>query len=192
MKIILTEVDQIYDYEFEVGVKVFRIFLKLDNGLYGFNECQEGRNIEEKMLAGGVCIRDTEVVKFENGNCLRIKSQNKLDENDVVIHGAKGSFSDEVFGLDAYFKKEKINELKRRMGKNVAKTSPPSWFKCKNKKKRLLHFLDFCDFLSVWPKYWGEYGSHCYMVCKDLDTVLQSLSHLFGDFTLEVMDTPKK
>ena len=76
---------------------------------------------------------------------------------------------EETVIVNTYFRKKKLLDTKKRLGRgNFEEIGQPNfWVKiCPEMplNKKIDYLLSKSKFLSLWPKYWGEWGEHCLLV----------------------------
>ncbi|WP_263147956.1 hypothetical protein [Pseudomonas sp. RIT-PI-AD] len=52
----------------------------------------------------------------------------------------------------------------------------------------ILHsLLPLCEFVTLWPKYWGEYGEHFFVASQRLDNIKDKFKDVFMSKNIETL-----
>ena len=100
----------------------------------------------------------------------------------VLMHGGEAVYHAER-EIAEYLSKKKLHDLKESKGLVVAPLQAPSifsfFFDATSFDQMVERMLSVCDYLSIWPRYWGKWGEHCYILANDTRTTASVIEGLW-------------
>lgn len=148
------------------------------NGVLGFNEAEVGRRLVLGVLSGGLYVSDVAASVISENNLLAILGEATKSKYGVFIHGdSVDMVEDEV---NNYISRKKINIARMRRGLAEISAAEPSiyqdFLRVSDFGKKLKGALEYGNYLTIWPKYWGGWGEHFYVYSADVDDALSKIT----------------
>ncbi|MHA6908576.1 hypothetical protein ACQUJS_09115 [Ralstonia pseudosolanacearum] len=144
-----------------------------DDGEFGFQQNELSKAFLSKMVMGAHHLTTSEATVVDASNISDEMSRLTLGKKyGILMHGggAVHRFKQEIA---TYLSKKKLHDLKKSKGMDVIPLSAPEifvrFFEGTSFQQMAEHMLESCDYLSIWPRYWGHWGEHCYIWANNVE-----------------------
>ncbi len=154
------------------------------DGELGF---QQNQSALLEIVNGAYCLCEDGVSIVSEKNIGKIMSKITKKKYGILAHGGP-SLSRVAENLELYINKLKIYELKKRKG--IARESLThsaiyeDLFGDRTFQQAADRMLEFSDYLSIWPIYWGEFGEHFFLYAKNTETALRTINNKIKQFII--------
>lgn len=153
------------------GQKLMRVVYKGEG--YGFQETPHSQALLLRVLEGAMSIEDMHSEKICSENVNAVLSRVTKSKYGIIAHQCSGLFNESIRMLPVY-----RSRLRRNMACNIdagARKIIEDVFLSKGYVEGVNALLPLCGFVTMWPKYWGEYGEHFFVVSNNLEQVEASI-----------------
>lgn len=148
------------------------------DGRAGFNETELGRRLVFEVLRGGLYVGDDAVSVISENNLLVVLNEATKSKYGVFIHGDGVDLIENEVG--EYISRKKINITRMRRGLDEIAVAEPGIYKkfirANDFGEKLKGALGYGNYLTIWPKYWGEWGEHFYVCSVDINGALSEIT----------------
>ena len=157
--------------------------LRGDDEEFGFQQHELGKKFLSKMITGACHLTTSEAAVVDAGNMSSVMNRLTLGKKyGVLMHGGEAVYRAER-EIAAYLSKKKLHDLKKMKGLDVGPLQSPSIFSFlfdgTSFHQMVERMLSVCDYISIWPRYWGRWGEHCYILANDTETTARLIERLW-------------
>jgi hypothetical protein len=153
-------------------------------GQLGFQADEQGKRLLNNFLDGALWVSTTHLETISPHNINNVLNKITKNKYGVLIHQPKKQFKILLEELPTFYRKKVAYEIKKNKGVDSREIIEPEWLSkvcCPDRPLEGVRWLvSNCRFVSIWPKYWGEYGEHCFLVSEDADSVISDLPIIFN------------
>ncbi|WP_197342265.1 hypothetical protein [Ralstonia solanacearum] len=150
--------------------------LRGDDEELGFQQNEIGKKFRSKLIVGACYLTTSEAAVVDAENMRAIVNRLTLGKKyGILMHGGEAVRQVEQ-EIAAYFSKKKLHDLKESKGLVVTPLQAPSilsfLFDGTSFRQMAERMLSVCDYISIWPRYWGRWGEHCYILTNDTENTV--------------------
>jgi len=154
----------------------FLLTYKGVTGELGFQSDSEGKCLLLRLVEDSFWITSNNVQIVDKTNLGIILNQITKKKYGILIHEPNSQFTSLIEELPMYFRKKSMIDLKRRKGINCEDVTMPDWLEMISNLDKLNESIRWlitkCRFVSIWPKYWGAYGEHCFIASQNIEEII--------------------
>jgi hypothetical protein len=163
---------------------IFLLTYKSAAGEFGFQSDKEGKDLLLRLIQNALAISLNTVQIVDARNSSSILTYITKSKYGILTHNPNGRLIKLLDELPAFFRDKLACEMKKRRGIDCKEAATPEWLAKLCRSDQLLDSIGWlvanCRFVSIWPKYWGEYGEHCFLVSKDAQLLIEDLPNLLN------------
>ncbi|AXV81287.1 hypothetical protein [Ralstonia solanacearum] len=146
---------------------IFLLTVIGDDGEFGFQQNEISKEFLSKMTMGACYLTISEAAVVDADNMSALMNRLTLGKRyGILMHGGTAVHRVER-EIATYLSKKKLDDLKRSKGMDVTSLPVPDifsfFFDGTSFQQMAERMLGVCDYLSIWPRYWGNLGEHCYV-----------------------------
>jgi len=160
---------------------VFRVIYKQVE--YGFQSTPEGNNAVNKIIAGASSIEELFSEEITHSNAGAVLTRISKEKYGVLAHNKSDALKAVIGKLPSYRAKLQKRAAQIRLGRSPSDLPSDIYFDTLFLNSRLDEkvkiLVDSCEFISLWPKYWGEYGEHFFIAKNFPEKIKDYLENLF-------------
>ncbi|MBU3058734.1 hypothetical protein [Pseudomonas indica] len=137
---------------------------------YGFQETPHSQALLLKVLEDAISIEDMSSESINSKNANTVISRVTQSKYGVIAHQCSDTLNASIKLLPAYrFRMQRNMAYDFGTDADASKKIIENVFSSKSHGETIRALLPLCSFVTIWPKYWGEYGEHFFVVSEDLE-----------------------
>lgn len=154
---------------------------------YGFQGTPHSQGLLFKILEGADSIEDMFSENINSKNANAIISRITKNKYGIVAHQCSDTLSELTRLLPAYRARTQRNMAYNfDSAQDTKKNIIESVFLGKSYKEIIGALLPLCGFVTIWPKYWGEYGEHFFVISECMEKAELYIKNTLGsELTVE-------
>lgn len=177
------------------NLPVFRVLYK--DMEYGFQSTTNGHDILNNIVNNAFSIEELFSERLHPSNVGTVLSRISNEKYGILAHNKSEALGSMIEMLPSYLSAIKKSSLLQKLGRKPNTPPPPSIdfekvFIQSSLEEKTEALLNICEFITIWPKYWGGYGEHFFVATKFPEKIKEFLKNpIECDFFFENSETPQ-
>lgn len=137
---------------------------------HGFQETPHSQALLFKILEGAISIENMSAESINSGNANSVISRVTQSKYGIIAHQCGDKLNASIKLLPACrFRVQRNMAYDFGPDADASRKIVEDVFLSKSHDKTIRALLPLCGFVTIWPKYWGEYGEHFFVVSESLE-----------------------
>ncbi|CAJ0896652.1 hypothetical protein [Ralstonia flatus] len=159
------------------------VTLRGDGEEFGFQQNEVGEKFVSRLVTGACLLTSSEAAVVNTGNMSSVMARLTLGKKyGVLLHGGEALHQAER-EIAGYLSKKKLHDLRKTKGLEAGPLQSPHIFSFlfdgTSFGQMVQRMLSICDYISIWPRYWGRWGEHCYVLANAPETTSGVIKRLW-------------